>query len=72
LGMPKVQAPDAKPPGQWASEPEARVEGSSFRAKPHRCAPAGNLPGKAKFACDPVHNSLHLPKFSSVDASAKG
>jgi len=57
LGMPKVQAPDANPLASRASEPEARVEGSSFHAKPRGCAPAGNLTAPTKRACEPVHSS---------------
>jgi len=52
-----VQAPDANPLASRASEPEARVEGSSFHAKPRGCAPAGNLTAPTKLACEPVHSS---------------
>jgi hypothetical protein len=43
--MPKVQAPDANPLASRASEPEARVEGSSFHAKTPWLRPGGKSNG---------------------------
>src|SRR5690348_5021588 len=70
--MPKVQAPDANPLASRASEPEARVEGSSFHAKTPWLRPGGKSNGTGETRLRPgsqfaeIASSQSLTQFDSV------